>query len=223
MIIAIRPQPGCAATIAAGRAMGLSVEGHPLFAIRGLDWKAPDPENFDALLVGSANAFRHSGPQIAQYKSKPVHVVGAATARAAREAGFDVASVGTGGLQGLIDTLEGSSLRFLRLAGAEHVGLDLSAQISVETQIVYASTPVPMSADLADKLHDNALVLLHSAIAAQHFAAECDRLELDRTQIALAALGPRIAAAAGRGWAKCVSAPQPRDSALLALTREMGY
>ena len=65
------------------------------------------------------------------------------------------------------------------------------------------------------------LVLLHSAAAARHFATECDRLAIHRGDIRLAALGQRIAEAAGAGWAALRSAAEPNEAALLALAREM--
>jgi uroporphyrinogen-III synthase len=64
-------------------------------------------------------------------------------------------------------------------------------------------------------------VLLHSAVAARHLAAECDRLGIPRAAIALAALGQRIAAAAGEGWRELRAAAAPRDATLLALARDM--
>ncbi len=66
-----------------------------------------------------------------------------------------------------------------------------------------------------------ALVLLHSAATARHFANECDRLGLARGSITLAALGPRIAAAAGDGWAAIHIASRPDDAALLAMAQEL--
>ena len=65
------------------------------------------------------------------------------------------------------------------------------------------------------------IVLLHSAEAARHFAAEMDRLGIPRARIHLAALGPRIAAAGGPGWAQLSTAPRPTDVALLALCRQL--
>jgi uroporphyrinogen-III synthase len=65
------------------------------------------------------------------------------------------------------------------------------------------------------------LVLLHSAATARHFASECDRLGLARGTIALAALGPRIAAAAGEGWRAVHTAPRPDEAALLEMAREL--
>ena len=50
-LIVIRPQPGCDASVAAARAFGLVAQGHPLFEVRPLEWDAPDPASFDALLI----------------------------------------------------------------------------------------------------------------------------------------------------------------------------
>jgi uroporphyrinogen-III synthase len=71
------------------------------------------------------------------------------------------------------------------------------------------------------RLGEGALVLLHSAAAARHFAAECERLAVQRGAIRLAALGPRIAEAAGAGWADVRSATEANEPALLALARDM--
>jgi uroporphyrinogen-III synthase len=220
-VISIRPEPGLSATLAAGRAVGLDIAGWPLFELRALAWEPPDPEGISALLIGSAAAIRLAGPGLAAFADKPVHAVGEATAEAARAAGFRVATVGEGGLQKLLGTLATGPLRLLRIAGAEHVPLIAPEGIRIETRIAYESAPLPMPDGLADALREGALVLLHSAAAARHFAAECDRLELSRTPIALAALGPRIAAAAGVGWAQVRSADSPREAALLALARDM--
>ena len=105
MLIVVRPEPGCAATLAAARELGFAAEGHPLFAVRALGW-APPPAQFDALLIGSANAVRHAGPGLAAYAALPVYAVGAATAAAAREAGLTVIGEGAGGLQSLLGALD---------------------------------------------------------------------------------------------------------------------
>jgi uroporphyrinogen-III synthase len=64
-------------------------------------------------------------------------------------------------------------------------------------------------------------VLLHSAATARHFAAECDRLGLARDTIDLAALGPRIADAAGSGWRAMHLAAQPDEAALLEMVFDL--
>ena len=140
---------------------------------------------------------------------------------AAREAGFTVSSIGHGGLQGVIDGLAGQRLTLLRVAGADHVALHPPAAIRLVTRIAYESVAVPLSADMAEVLRRGAVVLLHSAAAARHFGAECDRLGLARSRVKIAVLGPRIAEAAGSGWREERSAPSPDDRALLALAAEL--
>lgn len=219
-IIAIRPEPGCAATVAAGQALGLAIEPHPLFAIVPCAWHGPDAAGIDALLIGSANAFRHGGAGLEQYRGRPAHVVGQATADAARAAGFVVAGLGHGGLQQVLDTVP-PGLVLLRLAGEDHVPLAAPAGVRIVTRVAYASRARQLSAALATRLAAGALVLLHSAAAAAHLAAECDRCGVPRGAVRLAALGPRIAQAAGVGWADLRSAAEPRDASLLALAQEM--
>ena len=220
LVVTIRPEPGCAETVAAGLAEGLPIEGCPLFEIRPLGWDAPASSEIDALLLGSANAVRHGGPALAAFRAKPVYAVGDATAAAAQAAGFTVAATGQGGLQALAETLP-FPLTVLRLAGAEHVRLVPPPGVEIETRIAYESVPRPIPSAVADRLRGGALVLLHSAAAARHLAGECDRLAVPRGAVSLAALGPRIAAAAGEGWCLVGAAAEPREAALLALARQM--
>lgn len=218
--IVVRPEPGNAATVQAARALGIAAQGWPLFEVAAMAWDCPDPAGFDALLIASSNAIRHAGQQLAQLRGLPVHAVGAATAEAARAAGLAIASVGERDLAALLVTVPRPA-RLLRLCGAEHIALPSPAGLSLTTTVVYEVRSLPVPARLAERLADNALVLLHSAAAARHFAAECDRLALPRAHIALACLAPRVAAAAGEGWADLRSAARPSDGALLALARQM--
>lgn len=221
MIFAIRPEPGMQATLQTGRKMGIAIAGMPLFEVSPLPWDVPDQAGFDALLLGSANAIRHGGPGLAAFRHLPAYAVGETTAQVARAAGFNLATAGSGGLQSLLDTLD-SGLRFLRLAGTEHVPLDLADEISVTTIVVYDVHALSLrDADIAALRAAEPLVLLHSAAAARHFAAECERCELDKARIALACIGMRVAAAAGHGWRDCHCAPNPDDTTLLALARDM--
>lgn len=220
-LIVIRPQPGCDASVAAARAFGLVAQGHPLFEVRPLEWDAPDPASFDALLIGSANALRHGGAALAQYRGRPAYVVGETTAAAARAAGLEIASIGESGLQALLGQLQPAHRRLLRLAGREQVMVVPPPGAAIAGRVTYASEPLPMPDELAALLARGALVLLHSAAGSRHFASQCDARAIPRAGIALAALAPRIAEAAGPGWAAIASAPVPRDHALLALAREM--
>lgn len=218
--LALRPGPGLSATLDKARAMGLAITGLPLSEIRAVGWDCPDPAGIDGLLIGSANAFVHGGANLAQLTAKPVYAVGEATAAAARAAGFAVAMVGSGGLQGVLDAIP-APMHLLRIAGEEHVPLTAPEGVTFAEVIAYRSVPLPLD-DAAPLLAGGAaLVLLHSAATARHFAAECDRLGVPRAGIALAALGPRIAAAAGDGWRAVHTAPRPDEAALLEMAREL--
>lgn len=220
-LIVIRPEPGCSATVAAGRAAGLDVHGHPLFAIRPRSWQTPDPAQFDALLAGSANVFRHGGPGLAGLKRLPVYAVGETTAAAARAAGFAVAAVGSGGLQGVLDSVVPSPARLLRLAGDERVPLHLPPGLRMEERVVYASETQTMPPELIDRLRAPAIIAVHSAEALRHLTAQCVSHGIRRAPLRIAALGQRIAQAAGDGWGEVAVAALPHDTALLALARQM--
>lgn len=220
-ILCIRPEPGLSDTIAKGRERRLDIVPCPLSVIESVRWTAPDPSAFDALLIGSANVFRHGGEELAEMRALPVYAVGEATANTAREAGFPVAKTGRGGLQSVIDHAAVQPMRYLRLGGEERVPLSLPTWQSMEEIAVYRSKPLELPEDRARLLKNGACVLLHSAAAARHFTHECKRLELDKTVFTLLALGPRIAQAAGEGWAEIAIADTPTDDALLALAENM--
>lgn len=220
-VLVIRPEPGASATQRAGRAMGLDVRAFPLFEIRPLAWEPVPAGEVDALLLGSANALRHGGPGLAHYRGMPAYVVGRTTAAAAREAGLKVAATGEGGLQPVLDRLAPGHLRLLRLAGRERVDLSVPDGVTVTTRDVYASEPRPFPPELARLLAVPAVILLHSGEAAAHFAKACTESGVDRANLALAAIGPRVAARAGTGWADLRSAGEPSDAALLALASQM--
>lgn len=219
-LIVIRPQPGADATAAAARRLGLVPAVFPLFEVVSVAWEAPDPADIDGLLIGSANAVRHAGAELARFRDKPVHAVGHATAATARAAGLTVAAAGTGGLDRVLAEVADTP-RLLRLAGREHVELKVPTGISLIERIVYASEPRPVPSELALLLRAPAVILLHSATAAVHFSAECDRLGLDRSPLALVTIGPRVSAACGSGWLEVATAPTPDDAALLARARHL--
>ncbi len=220
-LFAIRPEPGLSATVTAAQAVGLAVHGEPLFTVRAVAWTAPDPAGVDGLLIGSANALRHGGPALEPLRGKPAYVVGEATAQVARDAGFPVVAVGEGGLQGVLDGLAGRRLTLLRVAGAEHVPLVPPPGVAILLRVAYETVALPLPAAFAARLRQGGVVLLHSAAAARHLAAECDRQDIPRAGLALAALGPRIAGAAGEGWRECRAAAAPREAELLALAGDM--
>lgn len=217
----LRPEPGWSASARIAREMGLEVHGRPLFTIEPVSWEIPRAEDFDGLLVGSANVFRHGGRQLEALTGMPAYVVGAATAAAAHGAGFRIGRAGRGGLQSLLDDLAGHEARLLRLAGEERVVLQVPDGISLDTRIVYRAVPDGLADDDVARLRSGGVVALHSGAAAERFAAECERLCIDRRSVDLAVIGPRVADLAGEGWHSVSVAASPEDSELLALARAL--
>ncbi len=200
--------------------MGLNAIGYPLFDIVPCDWECPDPAQFDALLIGSANAIRRGGEALEQLKDKPVYAVGETTAQLARDAGFTVAATGTGGLQSLLDGMDPPK-RLLRISGADHVALSAPAGVNIHNVIAYKTTPLELPEPLRP-LHDLGLtVMLHSAAAAEQFARESRRLALQRNRISLVVIGPRVAAAVGEGWHAVHVSSAPNDRAMLEMVKNV--
>ncbi len=71
-LIVTRPEPGNQATIARARALGLDAHAMPLFAAHPRAWTAPAGEDFDALLLTSAQAGPLAGPDLARLTLLPV-------------------------------------------------------------------------------------------------------------------------------------------------------
>ncbi|GGB54022.1 uroporphyrinogen-III synthase [Blastomonas aquatica] len=214
-IIVLRPQPGATATAQALRAAGHHPLVTPLFVIEQVAWTPADASAYDALLVGSANVFRHGGPALADLKDLPVYAVGGKTSRMALDLGFRVRGQGTGGLAALLPMLaEDGHLHILRLAGEDHVDLP-DSRLAIDTRIVYRSRALPMPDTLRDALAQPAVVLLHSARAAEHFSSLVDAARLDRGAISLALFAPALVDVAGEGWAAVRVAASTDDRALL--------
>jgi uroporphyrinogen-III synthase len=219
-VLVLRPEPGNSATCAAARNLGLGPVAAPLFAYAPRDWSLPDATRWDGLLIGSAAVFARGAPGLAALRHLPVHAVGATSARAATDAGFTVARTGSGGLQPVVAALPPG--RYLRLAGQARVPLILPEGVTVDDVIVYAAQPQPLAPAAIGLIRRGpVLALLHSAEAARHFASQCAAHDLPRNAIALACLGPRIAAAAGNGWQAIEIARTPDDNAVLSLAAQM--
>lgn len=219
-LIVIRPEPGATATVTAAHNLGFDAQAFALFDVAPVAWSAPDPADYDLILAGSANVFRHGGASLAELARLPVHAVGETTAAAARAAGFTVAATGAGGLQPVLSALPPGT-RALRLAGAERIVLNAPDGVTMAERTVYAATPRPLPPELAAMLAQPAVIALHSAEAARHFAAEVDRTGIARGQLALVTIGPRVTAAAGEGWRTVLTADTPAESALLAKARDL--
>jgi uroporphyrinogen-III synthase len=115
-LFVLRPEPAAHRTVERALELGLEATSIPLFELEMVDWSPPDPGQFDAILLTSANAVNMGGPQLEQLRTLPVHAVGDATAVAAEVAGFGVANIGTGGVEDLLDSI-GPGARLLHLCG----------------------------------------------------------------------------------------------------------
>lgn len=198
-LLILRPQPGADETAARARKMGFDVLVHPLFLVRPLAWEAPDPALFDAILMTSANAARHGGPQLDALRHLPVHAVGAVTARAARDAGFATVIAGTDDGAAALAGIAGK--RVLHLAGREHI-----AYPGVTTRLLYAAD------ETAEPPPGTDIALLHSPRAARLYA----RCVPDRASTAIVTMSRKVASAAGPGWRSVAVAENPTDESLLA-------
>ena len=214
-VIVLRPEPGASASVERARKLGLEAAAIPLFEIEPLDWEAPEAASFDGLLLTSANAVRSAGVKLERLRGLLVYAVGAATAEAAREAGFEVAAAGDAGVDRLLGSIEGE-LKLLHLAG-EH-RKEASPKQSITTIPVYRSSQ-KQGTDVA--IAAGGVVLVHSLRAGRRFAELALENGLKRASIALAAISPAAADAVGTGWERVEAADSPTDEALLALAARL--
>ncbi len=215
-IIVLRPEPGGSATVAAARAMGLEALACPLFAVAPLAWSPPRAEPFDALVLTSANAVRHGGDALTRYTALPVHVVGEATAEAARGAGFSVAGIHDGA-QSLFDSLGPAGTRnILWLCGEDRTAIEPGA-LDITALPVYAARPIDPPATFAALVSSPAIMLVHSVRAGERLSALVEH----RASVAIAAISDKVAQACGDGWARIVIAAEPNREAMLELAERM--
>lgn len=210
-IAVLRPEPGNRVTASAIEARGYSAIRMPLFDVRALAWDAPDADAFDALILTSANAIRHGGPGLSTLLRLPVYAVGAATAEAARQAGFDVACVGTEGAEALVAAAGAAGIRrALHLAGRERTlePGDIVAQVIT----VYASEPEAPQ-DVARLA--GSIALVQSARAGARLGYLVDTTGIGRGGIMVVAVSSRAAEAAGEGWERVVVPDDLRSEALI--------
>ncbi|KQM96751.1 uroporphyrinogen-III synthase [Sphingomonas sp. Leaf25] len=203
----LRPEPGNAATVAGIRALGGEAIPLPLFAIVPLAWELP-AEAHDALILTSANAVRHAGAGLAALAYLPVHAVGAATARAARDAGLRVVATGAGDGRALLDAARAAGVRRALLLTARDRAVAAHGVVAT-IRAVYAAVPTePVGMDRLA----GSVALVHSPRAAARLAA----LVADRGTTSVAAISPAAAMMLGNGWRAVAVAAMPSDPAVIA-------
>jgi len=203
-----RAQPGAGRTAERLTALGFVPLVVPLLAIRPLE-VALDLTGVQALAFTSINGVTaYAG--LSADRSLPVLAVGDATARAAREAGFEEVRSAEGDLTALAALIRAHAhgLSILHPCAAEPAG-DLASAVGDAARVL--AIPVYGAQETtAPAPEDWDAVLLHSPRAAR-------ALPSDLTGGVVVALSPAVAAAlSGRAFAEIRIAATPTEDALLA-------
>ena len=213
-VLVLRPEPGASATVKRAKERGLDTVAVPLFEIEPVEWEVPETGSFDGLLLTSTNAIRQAGDRLTDLRGLKVYAVGAATAEAAREAGFDVASTGEAGIDRLLGSLE-PELKLLHLGGEDRRAPE-DARQEIRPVTVYRAR---QRDDVEFGDVDGSVALIHSPRAGKRFA---ELVNPDaKNSVAIAAISEEAKAAAGDGWAQVEAAETPSDDALLALAERL--
>lgn len=213
-LIVTRPEPGNATTVARAAALGLDARAMPLFAARALPWTPPAAGDFDVLLLTSAQAVRLAGPQLAALAALPAYAVGDATAAAAAAAGMTIVRTGEADAKRLLDAMAAEKIdRILWLCGHDRSVFDPRG-MTIQPLPCYTVDPVDPPPGWSGLIAAPAVLLAHSARAARRIAALAGP---SRAHLALVAISPAVATAAGTGWAERTASAQPTDAGMLAL------
>lgn len=223
-LIIIRPESGASATVERAEAMGFVTVKAPLFSVEPMAWETPDADQYDALLLTSANAAREAGAGndagLAAVRGLPCLAVGEATAEAARSVGLEPVWVGdsTGGAA-LVEAAKRGHKRVLWLSGEQHSPL-AHRDIALTVTPVYRARNLEASDALKQALRHPAMVMVHSQRAAWALAELVESGE-ERARLGLIAISAGVAATAGEGWAWVKWPQAPRDEDMLELTRTL--
>ena len=241
MTLIIRPQPDANRDVALLQRYGVPAIASPSMQGMQQQYELPDPLRFFGTIMTSRNAvdaITISGHASAsEWLKMPAFVVGAASAAAARDAGFSNIIIGAGGGVGLLAPIRryitdrkckqnNGNLPLLWPSAAE-ISFDLVAALA-EHDIAVQRLPVYQmiandALDVAarDKIGEGAIgaVVAMSPRSIKIFQKNLDAAGKSSSisGMALIAGSAAIAAAAGAGWQAIHVARQPRRSRLLAL------
>jgi len=221
-----RAQPGAAATARRVLAMGFSPLTAPLLVVEPEGTGEIDLAGVAALAFTSANGVRTFAARSAT-RALPVYAVGAATAQAARDAGFGrVAHFGgdVGDLAAGLAADAGSMAGVVLHPGASEPAGDLVVALAgrgivVRRLALYRTRPAALGPDHLEALAKADAALVHSpkgAAALAEALARHPRPDLRVLAISPAALRPLEAVT----LAARLAAARPREADLLALLAE---
>jgi len=218
-----RAQPGAEATAAEVRRLGHEPFVAPLLEVRAVGPATLDLTGVGALAFTSANGVRAFAERSAE-RDLPAFAVGAATARAARVAGFPHVTASDGGVAALARTIlaaRGGFAGEVLQPGAAELAGDLAGQlaaggVAARALALYETRPrAPTAAELA-QLPDLDLALVHSAKGAAALAAVLAAHPAPRLSVA-ALSAAAIRPLADTPLAARRAAARPSEAALLAL------
>ncbi len=248
MTLIIRPQPDADRDVALLRRYGVPALASPSMISVQQTHELPDPVGFSGIILTSRNAvtaITKSGQRNNFTKSwfkLPTFVVGAATAAAARNAGFPNVIAGTGSGSGLLTTInnyfelkksmqdEGTTFNTilpLFWPSAAEIGFDVVTAMA-RHGIVVQRLPVyqmianaALDPEITDKIDQGTIV---AVVAMSPRSVQIFRKNLfaagkisGLARMVLIAGSAAIAAAAGDGWQLVHIAQQPRRSRLMAI------
>lgn len=214
-LFVFRPEPASRQTMRLAEDLGLDAVSLPLFDLEAMNWTPPDAAAFDGILLTSANTVRMAGEELNRFRSLPVHAVGEGTAVAAEVAGLGVATIGKGGIDRLLGSID-PHVRLLHLCGEDRRE-PLVAGRSITAVAVYRAREKPEVSGL--EALEGQVAVLHSPRAARRLAALVPPEA--RSTVRIAAISEAAAEAAGTGWQEVRAAKSPNDTELLALAARL--
>lgn len=224
-LLVTRPEPEASATVAAAQAAGFEAVAAPLLRIRPLPVTPAVPgAPPEAILLTSARSaalLRAARPELPA--DLPVFAVGPATAAAARAAGFSrVAATDTDGQAALEAAVAAGHRRILHARGSDSRPLRPPAGIEIAPLVLYRAEPVRrLAAAARNALGKGAIALLFSPRTARLFRQRLGAAGLAPEAVAVVALSPAVATAAGPGWRALAVAGRPTTAEVLAAARRL--
>jgi len=214
-VLILRPEPAAGRTAAKAAALGMDARVHPLFAPQPIDWAPPVPEDFDVLLLTSANGVAFAGPALLHYRGLPAYAVGATTAQALAEAGFPTVIAGDSDGSAIAARIAADGhVRLLHLAGTTVAPMETGA-LDIMRIAVYGMTGLPPDPALIADAVPGSILLVHSPRAAARLAEQIRRE--GRKSLHIVAISAATLAACGNGWASGQFPHSPRNDEMLAL------
>lgn len=234
-LLLTRPEEDAGDLANALRDIGVDSVIAPLLRIENIPGPALELDGVQGFLLTSANGARALAARTAQ-RNLPVHAVGDATARAARDLGFETVSSAGGDVDDLARLVlahcRPDAGDLLHAAGSVVAG-DLAALLAaggfeIRREMLYESTPVTALPAVAESaLRDDTLdgVVLYSPRTARAFDQLVTAAGLGESlkRLRLFALSDNVDRASRTAWGARSVAGHPDQQALLDIVRACYY